>query len=110
MRVRVILVAVFAFVCVFGRLATAQSEQPSNDSGRKIVRKVEPQYPAIARRMNLGGTVKVIAMVSSDGTVKKVDAVGGSPLLVQAAQNAVSLWKFAPGAESKETVELHFTP
>ena len=44
-----------------------------------------------------GGTVKVIAMVSPDGTVKKVDAVGGSPLLVQAAQDAVSLWKFAPG-------------
>jgi periplasmic protein TonB len=110
MRMRVILVAVFVFVCVFGRLAIAQSEQSSNDSGRKIVRKVEPQYPAIAKRMNLGGTVKVVAMVSSDGTVKKVEAVGGSPLLVQAAQNAVSLWKFAPGTESKETVELHFTP
>ena len=110
MRIRFTFVAIFVFVCVFGRLATAQSEQSSNDSGRKIVRKVEPQYPAIAKRMNLGGTVKVIAMVSPDGTVKKVDAVGGSPLLVQAAQNAVSLWKFAPGTESKETVELHFTP
>ena len=110
MRVRVILVAVIVFVCVFSSRGTAQSEQSSTETGRKIVRKVKPQYPAIAKRMNLGGTVKVIAMVSPDGTVKKVDAVGGSPLLVQAAQNAVSLWKFAPGTESKETVELHFTP
>jgi TonB family protein len=110
MRTRLILAAVFVSMCLLGSRATAQSEQSSIDSGRKIVRKVDPQYPAIAKRMNLGGTVKVIAMVSSDGTVKKVDAVGGSPLLVQAAQNAVSLWKFAPGTESKETVELHFVP
>jgi TonB family protein len=110
MRTRLILAAVFVSMCLFGSLATAQSEQSSTDTGRKIVRKVDPQYPAIAKRMNLGGTVRVIAMVSSDGTVKKVDAVGGSPLLVQAAQNAVSLWKFAPGTESKETVELHFVP
>jgi TonB family protein len=110
MRTRLILAAVFVSMCLFGSLATGQSEQTSTDTGRKIVRKVDPQYPAIAKRMNLGGTVRVIAMVSSDGTVKKVDAVGGSPLLVQAAQNAVSLWKFAPGTESKETVELHFVP
>jgi len=60
--------------------------------------------------MNLGGTVKVIAVVASDGSVKKVEPVGGSPILVQAAQSAISQWKYAPGSESKETVELHFTP
>lgn len=60
--------------------------------------------------MNLGGTVKVVAVVAPDGSVKKVDPVGGSPILVQAAQSAISQWKYAPGSESKETVELHFTP
>jgi outer membrane biosynthesis protein TonB len=60
--------------------------------------------------MNLGGTVKVIAVVGPDGSVKRVEPVGGSPLLVQAAQNAVTQWKFAAGVESRETVELHFTP
>ena len=60
--------------------------------------------------MNLGGTVKVIAVVAQDGSVKKVEAVGGSPILVEAAQSAISQWKYAPGSESKETVELHFTP
>jgi membrane protein involved in colicin uptake len=34
--------------------------------------------------------------------------MGGSPILVQAAEDAVSQWKFVPGAESRETVELHF--
>jgi outer membrane biosynthesis protein TonB len=60
--------------------------------------------------MNLGGVVKVVAVVAADGNVKKVEPVGGSPLLVQAAENAIAQWKFAPGPESREPVELHFTP
>jgi membrane protein involved in colicin uptake len=61
--------------------------------------------------MNLAGTVKVYAIIAPDGTVKSVEPVGGSPLLVQAAQDAISRWKFVPAAgESKELVELHFHP
>jgi len=68
-------------------------------------------YPPMAKRMNLAGTVKVFAVVAADGTVKSVEPVGGSPLLVQAAQEAITRWKFAPAAaESKELVELHFHP
>src|SRR5438477_176396 len=47
---------------------TAQTQEPSSES-RKIVRKIHPRYPEIARRMNLGGTVKVIAVVAPDGKV-----------------------------------------
>jgi len=54
--------------------------------------------------------VKVIALVGSNGEVKKVEPVGGSPILLQAAQIAVEKWKYAPGAESQESVELRFNP
>ncbi len=67
-------------------------------------------YPDIAKRMNLSGTVKVIAVVAADGEVKSVKPVGGSPVLLKAAEDAIAKWKFAPGTESKETVELHFNP
>jgi outer membrane biosynthesis protein TonB len=60
--------------------------------------------------MGPGGTVKIVAVVGSDGSVKKVEPVGSSPILVQAAETAISQWKYAPGAESQESVELHFTP
>lgn len=60
--------------------------------------------------MSLSGTVKLVAFVGPDGSVKKIEPLGGSPILVQAAQNAISRWKFAPGPETKENVELHFTP
>ena len=60
--------------------------------------------------MNLSGTVRVIAVVGADGDVKAVEPVGGSPVLLRAAEDAVSKWKFAPGTETKEPVELHFNP
>jgi TonB family protein len=89
----------------------AQNPQPSTESARKLIRKVEPSYPEMARRVNMAGTVKVFAVVAPDGNVKSVEPVGGSPVLVQAAQEAVSRWKFAPAnAESKELIELHFHP
>jgi TonB family protein len=78
---------------------------------RRVVRKASPQYPEIAKRMNIVGTVKVLAIVAPDGTVKSVQPMGGSPVLIQSASDAISKWKFAPaGAESKELIELHFDP
>ncbi len=60
--------------------------------------------------MKLGGTVRVIAVVAANGNVKSVEPVGGSPVLIKAAEDAVAKWRFAPGAESRESVELHFNP
>jgi TonB family protein len=72
---------------------------------------MEPRYPEIARRMNISGTVKVIAVVAPDGKVKSVEPAGGHPLLIQAAQEAISQWKFAPASgESRESIEVHFEP
>jgi TonB family protein len=99
--------------CLISALpGVAQSQDNSvNDSDRKIVHKVMPVYPEMARKVNLAGTVKVIAVVAPDGKVKAVQPVGGSPILIQAARDAISQWKFVPaGTESKESIELHFNP
>ncbi|SRR5579871_3505673 len=109
MRTKYALFLFLALSFVFGP-STAVRGQQSSETSRKVVRKVEPQYPLAAKRMNLGGTVRIVASIAADGNVKKVEAVGGSPLLIQAAASAVSQWKFAPGGESTETVELHFSP
>ncbi len=96
--------------CCFGPAATAQSQQSSTEV-RRIVRKTLPVYPEIAKRMNLAGVVKVLATVSPDGTVKTVQPMGGSPVLIQAAEDAVYKWKFASASgESKEPIELRFDP
>jgi TonB family protein len=87
----------------------SQQDDPQNK--RKVVNKVTPQYPAWARTMNLRGTVKVEALVSSEGRVTKVNVKGGHPVLAQAALNAVREWKWEPaGHESTEPVEVKFDP
>lgn len=103
------LILTLALSFCFGSVP-ARSEQPATENGRKVVRKVEPRYPDIARRMNLSGTVRVVAVVAPDGSVIKVEPMGGSPILMEAAETAVSRWKYAPGSESRETVELRFHP
>ena len=107
------LVAISMCVLVLGsaldRTALAQEEHP--DSTRKIVSRVVPIYPELARKMKLEGTVRLQATVAPNGTVKFVETVGGSPLLVKAAENAIYKWRWIPGKEeSKELVEMRFHP
>jgi TonB family protein len=108
---RGILVLSILLLSYFGLVGWAQSQQSSNEAGRKLVRQTAPVYPTVALKMSLRGTVRIAAVVSPDGTVKAVQPLGGNPILIQAAEDAVTKWKFAPaGAESRETVELHFNP
>lgn len=110
MRMRYALMLFLLTSTFFGPGTAAQGQQASGDGVRRILRQLPPAYPELAKKMSLGGTVKVVAIVMANGDVKSVEPVGGSPVLLKAAQDAVAKWKFAPGGESKEIVELHFTP
>jgi TonB family protein len=78
---------------------------------RKVVSKITPQYPPLARSLHLSGVVKVEALVSSNGVVKNVSVKGGHPLLVQSATDAVRRWKWETSShESTESVEVKFNP
>jgi outer membrane biosynthesis protein TonB len=61
--------------------------------------------------MNIKGGVKVEVVVERDGSVKSMNAKGGHPLLVQAAQDAIRLWKWQPASrETVESIEIRFNP
>jgi TonB family protein len=78
---------------------------------RKVVNRVNPPYPAIARTMGLKGTVKVEATVLANGTVKSVEIKGGHPVLAEATADAVRRWKWVPAAhDTKEPVTVKFEP
>lgn len=79
------------------------------DAPRKVTRRVEPQYPELAKRMNASGTVRLQVIVAKDGSVTGVTVLGGHPLLAAAAENAVRKWRYEPGSESTQTVEFRFT-
>jgi protein TonB len=62
----------------------------------RLIHRVEPRYPEIAKRTGRGGTVRLSVLVSTDGNVKKVKLIEGSPMFAMAAQEAVSQWKYRP--------------
>lgn len=100
--------AVVALSVLSGASGFAQSGS-TDESKRKVKTKVAPVYPELARRMNVGGKVKIEVVISPDGHVKTTRVVGGHPLLVQACQDAVKEWKFAPAPEeTTQIVEFEF--
>lgn len=78
---------------------------------RKVISRVAVTYPKLAQQMRLRGTVKVSATVAPTGKVVKTELIGGSPVFVPYALNAVSLLKWEPGPkETTEIVEIDFVP
>lgn len=86
------------------------AQDASADSGkRKVKTKVDPEYPELAKRMNLTGIVKIEATISADGRVTNTKVVGGSPVLVGAATDALKKWRFEPAAkDTSEIIQFEF--
>jgi len=111
MRVRKFVVILSFGLGLLSTAAGIAQGQASSDNTRRVVRKLVPNYPELAKRMNLTGTVRVLATVAPDGTVRSVEAMGGSPVLIKATEDSLYKWKFASAAvETKEIIELHFNP
>jgi len=103
--------SLFALVALLacGSAASAQSASPDQGAKRQVKSKVDPAYPALAREMHVNGKVKIEVNVAADGSVRNTKVLGGSPLLVRAALDAVKGWKYEPATkESTETVEFVF--
>ena len=80
-------------------------------SRRKVVRTSEPDSPTIVKNAHIGGSVRLNVTVLPNGDVAKVDILGGNPIFVASAINAVRKWKYAPAAsQTKEEVQINFTP
>jgi TonB family protein len=83
----------------------------AQDSHRKIVARVNPEYPETLRMAQISGVVRLSVTVSAGGAVTQVEVRGGNPILAEKAQQAVSKWKFAPAAaQSVEEVRISFSP
>jgi TonB family protein len=81
------------------------AQDSASETGKRKVRsRATPEYPTLARQMNVTGKVKIEATVAADGHVLTTRVVGGSPLLVNAALDALKKWRYEPA--SKDSVEL----
>lgn len=73
---------------------------------RGILAKVDPVYPAFARRQGIEADVTLRVWVNPRGGVSRVEVVklSGTPELDQRAMEALKQWKFAPLPDTVEPV------
>ncbi len=99
-----------AFIlAISSNLSHAQNTTVSSSAERKISSRVAPVYPELAKKMHIHGTVRMEVIVRPNGSVKSSRVLGGNPVLVEPAQDAVAKWKFEPTqGETTEIVQLAF--
>ncbi|HTX37225.1 MAG TPA: M56 family metallopeptidase [Bryobacteraceae bacterium] len=80
-----------------------------NVQAAMLLKKVDPEYPALAQQAGIQGTVTLAIVIAKDGTVESTTPVEGHPLLVAAAQAAVQQWTYKPTLLNGEPVEVSTT-
>jgi len=71
-----------------------------------LIHSVQPLYPAIARSARIQGSVVMSAVIGKDGTITGLRVISGHPLLVKAAVEAVSQWRYRPYVLNSEAIEV----
>jgi periplasmic protein TonB len=78
----------------------------SRVAAANLIHDIAPIYPPEAGRARIEGTVVLLAVIGKDGTVRDVRVQSGSPLLAQAAIDAVKQWRYRPYLLNGEPVEV----
>lgn len=98
-------------VCVVALPLTSLHAQKTDKTPRKKTYSVDPIYPDLLKRSDIGGVVRLMVVISPKGTVETVNQLGGNAALVEAAVNAVKKWKYVPAdAETTQEVSITFDP
>ena len=77
------------------------------EDARKLKSGPPPEYPELARRLNIHGMARVRLTVAPDGSVKEVKEIGGNPVLVESLVRTVKKWKYEP-ADKTSMIEIKF--
>jgi TonB family protein len=81
----------------------------------KVLKKVPPVYPEVAKQRHLAGTVVLVALISREGKIRSLDVASSSDVLLSdAAIDAVKQWQYQPyllngqPTEVSTTITVHF--
>jgi periplasmic protein TonB len=77
-----------------------------NVQAARLVNRVQPVYPPLARQTRISGTVKLHAIIGKNGAVEQLQVLSGHPLLVQSALDAVKQWRYQPTLLNGDPVEV----
>jgi protein TonB len=85
---------------------TVRPFRTSNMLAGSLVNRVRPDYPYPAKRAHVQGQVVLAAIISKEGTIENLRVLAGHPMLVRAAIEAVSRWRYRPYLLNGEPVEV----
>jgi protein TonB len=71
-----------------------------------LIRRVQPAYPPLAITARIQGPVVLEAVISKAGAIENLRVLSGPPMLVKAAIDAVSQWRYRPYILNSEPVEV----
>ncbi|HXJ90505.1 MAG TPA: TonB family protein [Candidatus Binatia bacterium] len=87
-----------------------QAESPiqvtAEDMRDRLVYKVAPVYPPLARQARIQGTVILRIVINLLGEVRGAQLVSGHPMLAPAAVEAVKKWKYIPYESEGKPLEI----
>ena len=73
----------------------------------KIIKRVLPVYPPLARTAGISGVVRLQAIIAADGSIAELNVISGHPMLIAAAVNAVKQWQYRPTVLSGKPVPVN---
>jgi len=89
------------------KVATPQRVRVSQGvSQGLLVKRIQPNYPPLARQARIQGQVILQAEISKDGSIQNLRLISGHPMLAPAAIEAVKQWKYKPYLLNGEPVEV----
>lgn len=81
----------------------------------KLLHKVTPAYPPLAKQARITGMVRLDATIGKDGRIEHLRVLSGHPLLIPATVEAIEQWVYRPTLLNGQPVEVvtmidvHFT-
>jgi protein TonB len=71
-----------------------------------LMKKVQPEYPPLARQARIQGSVVLRAIIGKSGRIENLQVVSGHPMLTSAALSAVKQWQYKPYILNGQPVEV----
>lgn len=72
----------------------------------RLIHRVDPPYPLLAKQAHVEGVVRLTGVISVDGRIAALTVESGNPLLVPAARDAVRQWLYEPTLLNGVPVEI----
>jgi len=89
------------------KVATPQRVRVSSGvSTGLLIKRVQPNYPPLARQARIQGQVVLQAEISKEGAIQNLQLISGHPMLAPAAIEAVKQWRYKPYLLNGEPVAV----